>query len=125
MGGTPNLSLIVLYVADIDRSAAFYAALGVTFQREQHGKGPVHYSANINDTVLELYPASERLPATKVRLGFAIASIDEALESWHRSGFKASIEAETAAKNGASGANQIQRIVVIDPDRNKVELHLS
>ena len=65
----PALSLVVLYVSDLDASVAFYAGLGLDLIREQHGAGPVHYSAGLDGSaVLELYSAGDR-PPTRTRLG--------------------------------------------------------
>ena len=75
----PTLSLIVIRVSDITRSAEAYSALGITFQREQHGNGPVHFSGALGDTIFELYPATERSPVTSCRLGFAVAYVNEVI----------------------------------------------
>jgi lactoylglutathione lyase len=40
----PSLNLIVIRAADLDKSLAFYRALGLEFAQEQHGTGPVHYA---------------------------------------------------------------------------------
>ena len=55
----PSIHLIVLKCARLDRSRAFYAALGLQPMPEQHGTGPVHYSCTLGGVVLELYRASE------------------------------------------------------------------
>ena len=63
------LTLLVLYVADIDEALRFYTAVGLRFTVEQHGSGPRHYSAALpGAVVLELYPAGSR-PPTRTRLG--------------------------------------------------------
>lgn len=51
-----RLRTLVLRCADIDRSRAFYAALGMVFEFEQHGNASGHYSTNLGGLVLELYP---------------------------------------------------------------------
>ncbi|BDD80303.1 hypothetical protein TPB0596_00660 [Tsukamurella pulmonis] len=67
-----NLDYLVLYASDPAASAAWYAdALGLRFTREQHGGGPVHYSAEAGDTMLELYPAGTR-PVTRTRIGITV-----------------------------------------------------
>lgn len=50
-----DLNLVVLRVADIEMSARFYSVLGIRFEKEQHGKGPVHLSGLIGSVLLELY----------------------------------------------------------------------
>lgn len=55
---SPILTLLVLRCSDVEKSAQFYRALGLPMIREQHG-GPIHYSATVGSTVLELYPAGD------------------------------------------------------------------
>ena len=65
-----KLTLFVLRVADLERSRAFYACLGLDLISEKHGNGPHHYSCRLADTVMELYPDSPQQPRSNVRLGF-------------------------------------------------------
>ena len=110
----PTLSLLVLRVSDIERSVEFYSAVGLNFECEQHGTGPKHFSASVGDTVFELYPATERFPATASRVGFAVASITSVLDSWRQTG----IEILSEPKDSPYGI----RAVVSDPDGHRVEL---
>ncbi|MBD3550874.1 glyoxalase/bleomycin resistance/dioxygenase family protein [Streptomyces sp. SP18CM02] len=68
----PNL--IVIYTDHLDACHAFYTGLGLTFAKEQHGTGPEHYATELDgQTVLELYPATTRRPATgSLRLGLTL-----------------------------------------------------
>jgi catechol 2,3-dioxygenase-like lactoylglutathione lyase family enzyme len=52
----PRLTYIVLRCKDVETSQRFYSALGLSITREQHGRGPLHYSATFGETTLELYP---------------------------------------------------------------------
>jgi catechol 2,3-dioxygenase-like lactoylglutathione lyase family enzyme len=72
-----GLTLLVIRCADVDQTKDFYAAvLGQKFQREQHGTGPVHFAAVLEDgTVFEIYPAGNRQPTTDMRFGFSVKSI--------------------------------------------------
>ena len=66
-----KMNLLVLRVADLEASRAFYAALGLELRPERHGTGPLHYSCMMQQTVMELYPRTE--PSAQhcpVRLGF-------------------------------------------------------
>jgi lactoylglutathione lyase len=58
MADHTRLSTIVLRVGDLEQAAAFYEALGLSFRREQHASGPVHYSCDLGTVVVELYPGS-------------------------------------------------------------------
>ena len=108
---TSRLSLLVIRAADMERTVAFYRALGLSFERERHGSGPVHYAAKCDGTVFEVYPARQGEPATaSVRLGFSVWDVPKA----------------TAALLGTGGVLQgkagTMRSVVIDPEGNRVEL---
>jgi predicted enzyme related to lactoylglutathione lyase len=74
------LNLLVHQVKDIQHTAQFYAALGIQFQAEQHGVGPVHYSALLDNTVLEIYPANNAEAVTShIHLGFKIQHLAETM----------------------------------------------
>lgn len=54
-----SLSLLVLKARQVPKLRAFYGTLGIEWTEEQHGSGPVHYSGQLGETVLELYPLPE------------------------------------------------------------------
>lgn len=108
---TAPLNLVVIYASDIEASRRFYTACGLAFVRERHGRGPVHYAAELpGGTVLELYPRRGG-PPTRTRLGLAVADIDRVLRSLAAAG----CDAGTAAGDGGG-------FTVRDPDGNAVEL---
>lgn len=86
MSSVEVLSLIVLRVSDIHRSAEFYSTIGLEFVRERHGDGPEHLSALVGRTVLELYPSSEKFPASPLRLGFCVSSIETVFAKCRQAG---------------------------------------
>ena len=110
----PSLSLIVLRVTDIEIAAAFYTGIGLTFQREQHGNGPEHFSATLGSIVMELYPASDRFPVSTSRLGFSVSSIEAVMNSLRR--FDCKVISEP--KQSEWGL----RAVIADPDGHRIEL---
>lgn len=114
MSDGPSLSLLVIRVSDIARSAQFYSALRITFQREHHPRGPEHYAAALGEMVFEIYPASERYPVTNTRLGFTVDAIDSVLNKWRSAGTEILSE-PTESPWGL-------RAVVADPDGHRVEL---
>lgn len=111
----PSLRLIVLRTKKMKRAKAFYGHIGLAFTREQHGAGPVHYSAALGETVLEIYPADKSAKGDGVaRLGFAVSDVRRVLSTLE-----------------ATGAPFIQHVrktkygevaVVRDPDGRSVEL---
>ncbi|MEM6989439.1 MAG: VOC family protein [Myxococcota bacterium] len=64
----PTLTYVVLRCKDLERSRRFYAALGLALTQEHHGAGPMHYSADVGGTVLELYP-QRAASSADVRVG--------------------------------------------------------
>lgn len=113
---TPRLNLVVLRVADIERSAAFYQLLGLTFTRHTHGSGPEHFASESAGFVFELYPASPSQPVTKsTRIGFAVAAVNE---------LATKLSSFTGAKLVTSphDCEWGRRAVVADPDGHRIEL---
>jgi catechol 2,3-dioxygenase-like lactoylglutathione lyase family enzyme len=89
---TPSLALVVLYVADLEESRHFYATVGLDLVREQHGSGPVHYSAVLDGAVLELYPAGDGvLPPTRTRLALRVDDPYAAAKRLREEGFSVAI----------------------------------
>ena len=104
----PALVLLVLRCADVARARAFYEALRLTFEREQHGSGPQHFSCQMTWGVLELYPATERFPAEcSTRLGFHVDSLTLAEARLRGAGLHVA-----GAEPG----------VMLDPDGRRVQL---
>lgn len=109
---TPNL--LVIRVSDLERSRQWYEELGLSLVREQHGNGPIHYAAEQDGFVFELYPASERSPAcTSMRLGFSITNVREAAAAKDAAGH---VVTQPAVNDGMT------RALLIDPDGIKVEI---
>lgn len=72
-----RLSLCVVRTATVESLVEFYTGLVGTFQREQHGKGPVHWSIQLGPTLLEIYPLREgETTDAAMRLGFAVPDLD-------------------------------------------------
>jgi lactoylglutathione lyase len=74
-----TLTLVVVRCRDLEQSRRFYEALGLSFNTERHGAGPVHYSTRLGTTVLELYPAGAA--PSNVRLGVGVANVATAVDS--------------------------------------------
>ena len=68
----PSLKLIVLKTNDVGALRGFYTRIGFQFVEEQHGRGPVHFSAAPGDGILEIHPLPEHAIADgTTRLGIA------------------------------------------------------
>jgi predicted enzyme related to lactoylglutathione lyase len=73
-----ELNLIVIFVSDVLKSKLFYEAIGISFQLEQHGRGPEHFSAQLRTMIFEIYPRTEQRDGSQsLRLGFRVASVDD------------------------------------------------
>lgn len=114
---TMTLGLIVVYVSDMQRSTEFYEMLGMAFQDEKHGSGPVHVSTELGDTVLELYPQGGR-EASRIRLGLRVDDVAAILASVAT--IKPDGDSVAATMPYCRGTELVA--VVQDPDGNKVEL---
>ena len=74
---SPTLNLVVIRSPDIDKSAAFYSALGITFSKHSHGTGPEHYASEGEGVTLEIYPETDTASATTgTRIGFKVRDLD-------------------------------------------------
>lgn len=119
MTGT-TLGLVVLRTGNVDMALAFYRAIGLSFVEEKHGSGPVHYSCQVGEVVLEIYPGSPQEPrdyrsSGATMLGFNVASLDAALNKMKL--INAPIL--TTPKTSSWG----RRAVVQDPDGRAIELN--
>jgi len=111
----PEPTLVVLRCADLDRSRAFYEALGFGFVRERHGSGPEHLAAvTRSGLVVELYPATGgtevgRGTVGDVRLGFDVDSLNDVVTALADAGFL-----DAPPPDGT--------VVVTDPDGRRIQL---
>lgn len=110
------LKLLVIRAHDVDRSAAFYEALGLQFTRHRHGGGPEHLCATVGETVFEIYPAAGTAENTvSTRLGFSVVSLSATLSSLQA--MQATVLSEP------SETPYGRRAVVKDFEGHKVELY--
>lgn len=112
---SPRLNLIVIRSSDPARTVAFYKALGLRFQEEQHGNGPIHWAAEFDSLVMEIYPATSSNDVDgSTRLGFSVDDVKSALSTLRDHG----VEVISDLKQTKWGL----RAVVQDPDGRSVEL---
>ena len=110
------LNLVVLRVSDLEQSAEFYEALGLTFHRHSHGSGPEHLACEQGSLVFELYPATEKQPiSASTRIGFSVSLLDEVVDR---------LTAIPGARmvSPALDSEWGRRAVMADPDGHRVEL---
>ena len=112
---TSRLNLIVIRSVEPSRTMAFYKMLGMDFQEEQHGSGPVHWAAELDGIVLEIYPAksADEVDVT-TRLGFVVKDASSVLNTLRLS----DVEIISDLKQTKWGL----RAVVRDSDGRTVEL---
>jgi lactoylglutathione lyase len=111
-----KINLIVLKTAQPGKLVRFYQQLGMNFEEHRHGNGPLHFAAEINDVVFEIYSLSkESGPADNtLRLGFTVSKLDHLVENLQRSGVKI-IRNPTMTEWG-------YQALIEDPDGRKIEL---
>jgi predicted enzyme related to lactoylglutathione lyase len=110
----PELNLLVLRSADIERAARFYEALGIQFTREKHGSGPEHFAGQAGSVLLEIYPQGDGESTSKTRIGFKVNSLAGLLTDLEQAGGTVI----AAPQDTAWG----RRAVMADPDGHRVEL---
>ncbi len=112
---SPRLNLIVIRSLEATRVVTFYQLLGITFKEEQHGRGPVHWAADLEGLVIEVYPAKTADEVDKTtRLGFELEDVVATVETLR------SADVEIVSDVKESGRSL--RAVVRDPDGRSVEL---
>lgn len=102
-----KISLLVIRCKDIEVSKDFYQMLGLSFIKEKHGNGPIHYSCEYNGCVFELYPNKGRPPQDNNRLGFKVSSLANIINN--------------VPTNSYEFAGKVI-YVIDDPDGRKVEI---
>ena len=68
------LKFMTLFAADMGATCEVYRAIGLTFVKEKHGDGPVHYAHESQGLVLEIY---QRASAQNdgLMLGFDVSNL--------------------------------------------------
>lgn len=111
----PTLNLLVIRSLEPEKTIAFYESLGMLFQKEQHGGGPLHWAAELGGLAMEVYPAkSAGDVGGTTRLGFVVDDVGLRLETLRSFG----VEIASELKRSQWGL----RAVVRDPDGRPVEL---
>lgn len=106
-----SLEYVVLRCVDLERSRIFYEALGLDLVSEQHGTGARHYSCNLGDVVVELYPTSTK-QTSNVRLGLRMSNTGDAIDALTRIG-------ADVLRVDAGGSSAVVR----DPDGHEIALN--
>ncbi len=111
----PRLNLVVIRSWDMERSAQFYAVLGLQLERHRHGSGPEHFASEVEGRVFEIYPRQDETDSTAgARVGFQVVAVDAIVQRLAEEGARVL----SAPKSSPWG----RRAVVEDPDGHRVEL---
>ncbi|MET0298503.1 MAG: VOC family protein [Flavitalea sp.] len=112
-----TLKLLVIRSANPQKLSEFYAVLGLAFEYHCHGNSPMHYSADMNGTTLEIYPLtkSQQEPDRNLRLGFSMGDFETVIQTLR----SMDIKIHTEPTNTDFG----YMAVVGDPDGRKIEIY--
>jgi lactoylglutathione lyase len=112
-----DIRLLVLRTGDIKKLADFYILLGFNFTYHQHDKSPFHYSAQIGQTVVEIYPLakSQLVPDNHLRMGFGIDDFTITIQKLQEVGIKFLMEPAQTEFGWMA--------IIADPDGRKIELY--
>ncbi|GAA4440563.1 VOC family protein [Bremerella cremea] len=109
----PNL--MVIRTTEPNRLVAFYEQLGLTFEEERHGSGPLHWSTTVDQFVFEIYPRNAGVvekPTTSI--GFSVIEIDNMVAGLITGGTEVVRQPESMAWG--------RQAIVRDPDGRTVIL---
>ncbi|MEZ4669741.1 MAG: VOC family protein [Anaerolineae bacterium] len=114
-----SINLVVLRTSRLEIMLKFYGILGLEFTEERHGSGPIHYSAQVDGVVLEIYSGGEgNAPDRKLggatMIGFGVNSLDTLLSNLNDLG----VVPLAPPKDSQWG----RRVVILDPDGRAVEV---
>jgi len=117
-----SLNLLVLRTTNLEITISFYQKIGLSFTEEQHGKGPIHYSCQIDNILLEIYPgtsgnAPERKSAGATLIGFQVDNLDKIVEALS--------DLEGSILSFPQDSPWGRRMVIQDPDGRAIELNQS
>jgi catechol 2,3-dioxygenase-like lactoylglutathione lyase family enzyme len=111
MRSVGNLKYLVVKCNDLEKSKAFYEALGFHPVKEKHGNGAEHYSFAINDFAIELYPSNKSIEGNLI-LGLEInIPIEEIMQMLD------SISYEQELSKNKDG-----KFSITDPDGNRIHI---
>jgi lactoylglutathione lyase len=117
----PEVASLVLYANDPVRTGAFYTALGLGLETEDHGDGPLHLAVELGAVHVAIYPAESPGDAPKRRHGgssfpgFYVESLDEVTARLS--------DLATPIVSGHETMAWACRVVVEDPDGRPVEVN--
>lgn len=112
-----KVKLLVIRTGDTEKLAKFYELLGFVFEYHKHGNSPYHYSATVDQTVIEMYPLTKNQSEAdkSLRLGFEIDNFDKTIELLKENNIVFASEPVSTIFGFMA--------VVIDPDGRKIELY--
>jgi len=108
------LSLVVIQARNLEAATQFYQCLGLALKREQHGRGPEHFAAEVGSAVFEVYPCRDSTLVGTIRIGFEVPFLEQTVGVLRSQSAKILTEPHDSPWG--------RRAVVQDPDGNRVEL---
>ena len=107
-----QLKIIVLHSQNLNDLRSFYESLlQKEFTKEKHDAGPEHYSCQLGEILMELYPTNRKAIPSPA-LGFNVSNLDKIVERMHEYISK-------PIKTGEHG----KLAILNDPDGRKVLLY--
>jgi predicted enzyme related to lactoylglutathione lyase len=116
-----TVASIVLFAADLQRTADFYRLLGIALDVERHDDGPAHAAGEVDGVHVAVHQAGPPGPVPAFRAtgstftGFYVDSLDDAVAAL--TGWGAPVLAAHEVRPWGC------RAVVLDPDGRAVEVN--
>jgi lactoylglutathione lyase len=116
-----EMASLVLFSAAMDDTVAFYRAIGLELDEEDHGDGPVHFATDVDGVHFAVFGAADpgHAPAWQhagsVFAGFYVASLADTVAAVQARGAPVLVEHQVRPWGC--------RAVVADPDGRPVEIN--
>ena len=107
-----RLSLVVIRSDDIEKSRAFYSALGLDFEQHDHPPCGKHYASEQDGFVFEICRRNLKEPTTSVFLGLHVGDLEERLKAID----------PTSIVRPAEEGDWGRSAIVVDPDGHRIML---
>lgn len=118
-----EVASLVLFASDLEESAAFFRAIGVPLEEEDHDEGPTHWATELGPVHFAIYQAEDGLGGRAAELrsasstfpGFYVDSLDDVVGRLQHRG-TSFLETHQVRPWGC-------RVIVEDPDGRAIEIN--
>ena len=87
---------LILFTSNLFALVEFYKSIGIPFEEEDHGEGPIHYACDLNGAHIAIFESSEgkateRGVGGSSQIGFQVDNVDAIFDQALKAGAKSLI----------------------------------